>query len=219
MSPHKASAVSLWLPVAACLVLIYFLSSRSADQLHYRTPDFVAHALEYAVLGLFLARAFNGGMGRRVRWHVVLGTMGSTLAWAVGDELHQMYVPTRIASVGDVVADMTGCAFACALFAVLVHWRVSVLEARQEQAGARGEARLTLMTRNDCHLCDEAKEVLSRLMPEHAASLEVVDVDSKKEWSRDYGEEIPVLLINGSKASKFRLDERRLRRRLKPWKR
>ncbi len=222
MSLRKTSALSLWVPVVACLFLIYFLSSRTADQLYYSTPDFVAHGLEYAVLGLFLIRALNGGMARKLRWRVVLGTLGLSLAWAVGDELHQMVVPTRIASVGDVIADMTGSALACVTFAVVVHWRARLMGVRQEGTQARdteSSAELVLLTRRDCPLCHDASEVLSRVVPEYDVSLVVQDVDSKQELASLYGEEVPVLLVNGKKASKFRLDERQLRRRLKRWKR
>ena len=183
----------------------------------------MAHGIEYGVLGLFLARALNGGVRRPLRWRVVLWTMGLSLVWAVGDELHQLYVPTRIASVADVVADMTGCALACAVLAVAVHWRSMARPLRQERlAGGvttTRSAKLVLLTRSDCHLCHDASELLSRVVPEHDVLLEVLDVDSKQELERLYGDEVPVLLVNGKKASKFRLDERQLRRRLRPWKR
>ncbi len=47
------------------------------------------------------------------------------------------------------------------------------------------------------------------------ATLEVVDVDSRAELVERYGDEVPVLLIDGRKAFKYRVEERELGRRLK----
>ena len=65
----------------------------------------------------------------------------------------------------------------------------------------------------------EARQVLSRVTPDYHVQLEVLDVDSRQELARRYGDELPVLLLNGAKASKSGMDERRLRRRLDPWRR
>jgi len=80
-------------------------------------------------------------------------------------------------------------------------------------------ARLTFLTRRGCHLCDVAKEVVERVIPDHDVLLEVVDVDSREELAGRYGEEVPVLLIEGAKAFKFRIGEKRLRRRLRRYSR
>lgn len=81
------------------------------------------------------------------------------------------------------------------------------------------EGRLVLLTRRDCHLCHEAAEVLERVLPEYQVGLEVIDVDSRPELNDRHGEEVPVLLIDGRKAFKYRVDESRLRRRLRRWRR
>ena len=78
---------------------------------------------------------------------------------------------------------------------------------------------LTFLTRGDCRLCGAAREVIDRVIPEYDIRLDVVDVDSQAELARRYGEQIPVLLVDGAKAFKFRIDERRLRRRLRSFRR
>lgn len=55
-------------------------------------------------------------------------------------------------------------------------------------------APLRLLTRADCHLCDEFLEELAHAAPALARSLVVEDVDSRDEWRRRYGRRIPVLL-------------------------
>jgi len=47
------------------------------------------------------------------------------------------------------------------------------------------------------------------------ATVREVDISQDPELSADYGEQIPVLFVNGRKAFKFRLTEQALRDRLK----
>ena len=69
-------------------------------------------------------------------------------------------------------------------------------------------------TRAGCHLCDDALTVVERVRAAVPFELTVVDVDSDAELARRYGEEVPVLLVDGRKHAKFRVDEQALRRRL-----
>ncbi|MEE9217539.1 MAG: glutaredoxin family protein [Acidobacteriota bacterium] len=73
-----------------------------------------------------------------------------------------------------------------------------------------------MYSRRDCHLCQEAYALLSRLRDEAPTnlSLEVVDVDASADLRQRYGHEVPVLLVNGKKFDKIRFNEPRLRRRL-----
>jgi glutaredoxin len=222
MSFSAGRRLSLWFPVVGVLGLIYFVSSRSVEQLFFAGPDYVAHAVEYFFLALLLGRALNGGMRPRVTVRVLLLTLGLSVAWAISDEVHQMFVSTRISSFRDVVSDTVGATLACIAFPYLaaVTRRASSSGPRSSSPSPSGEpARLRLLTRKDCHLCHEAKQVLDRVIPDHDVQLEIVDVDSSPELAGRYGNELPVLLLNGSKASKLRMDEGRLRRRLRPWSR
>ena len=90
------------------------------------------------------------------------------------------------------------------------------LPGRTRSTSAAG---LVLLTRRDCHLCREAREVVERVLPDYDARLEVIDVDSREDLARQYGHEVPVLLVEGVRVFKFRVEERRLRRRLRPWRR
>lgn len=73
---------------------------------------------------------------------------------------------------------------------------------------------LRLYTRRECHLCEEMQEVLNRAVKGFWAGLELVDVDLDSELLAHYGEEVPVLFVNGDKFAKYRIDERRLRWKL-----
>jgi glutaredoxin len=71
-----------------------------------------------------------------------------------------------------------------------------------------------LYTRPGCHLCDVAKEVLDRVRQSTPFELEVININSDPALEAAYGQEIPVVLVDGKKVAKFRIDEAALKRRL-----
>lgn len=72
-------------------------------------------------------------------------------------------------------------------------------------------AKVTLYTRVRCHLCDVAKGVLDDVRRERPFELTIVDVDTDAELAELYGGEVPVVLVDGRKAFKFRVDPGALR--------
>jgi uncharacterized membrane protein len=54
---------------------------------------------------------------------------------------------------------------------------------------------VTLYSRQDCHLCDEAKEELSALRDQVPHQLVVVDVDSSQDLKQAYGDNVPVVEV------------------------
>ena len=74
---------------------------------------------------------------------------------------------------------------------------------------------LTLYSRPGCHLCHEMKAVVHRVAARTPLTLEEVNIDTDPALEREYGVEIPVLLIDGRKAAKHRLTEEALERKLR----
>jgi glutaredoxin len=74
---------------------------------------------------------------------------------------------------------------------------------------------LLLYTRKDCCLCEEMKSTLSRVAGRVPFALEEIDVDTSLALQEKYGNEVPVLFINGRKAFKYRLTAKELEQRLK----
>jgi VanZ family protein len=68
----------------------------------------IAHLAEYALLGLLAARAFRGSPreGLRERWFLV--SLVLIVVYALVDEYHQSFVPSRTGSIYDSLIDMTG---------------------------------------------------------------------------------------------------------------
>ena len=81
-------------------------------------------------------------------------------------------------------------------------------------AGAGALMRLTLITRRECHLCEEMAAAIAAVARAMPFDLEVRDVDADPDLRARYGEEVPVLLVNGRKAFKYRLTAAQLTRRL-----
>ncbi len=74
--------------------------------------------------------------------------------------------------------------------------------------------RLTLYGRPECHLCHDMRAVVVALRADVPFELEEVDIDGDPALVAAYGEEIPVLLVNGRKAFKYRVTPAALRARL-----
>lgn len=76
-------------------------------------------------------------------------------------------------------------------------------------------ARLVVMHRHECELCDDMLEDLERLRATvDLPPVEVVDVDSDSELHRKYGLSVPVLLLDGTVVCRHRLDAAELVRLL-----
>ena len=71
---------------------------------------------------------------------------------------------------------------------------------------------LTLYSRPGCHLCDDMKAVVQRVGQEMPITMEIVDISMDPELDARYGQEIPVLLVDGKKAAKYRVSEDELMR-------
>ena len=73
---------------------------------------------------------------------------------------------------------------------------------------------IELLTRPGCHLCDEMKQALEEASKSLDIDLREIDITDDPALAKRYGEEIPVLFINGSKAFKHRANVADLRKRL-----
>ena len=72
-------------------------------------------------------------------------------------------------------------------------------------------ARLTLVSRRYCHLCEEMEAALQALAEAFAFEVEVLDVDASPELEALYDERVPVLLAEGRELCHYFLDVRKVR--------
>ena len=73
------------------------------------------------------------------------------------------------------------------------------------------EPRLQLLTRAGCHLCEIAEETLDRVAAEAGLTPVTVDVDADPELRAEFGDRVPVVLLDGVEHSYFTVDVPRLR--------
>lgn len=68
----------------------------------------LAHFTEYAILGFLAARAFLSSPRRAIssRWFLISLTI--IVVYALMDEYHQSFVPTRTGSIYDSLIDIAG---------------------------------------------------------------------------------------------------------------
>jgi glutaredoxin len=76
------------------------------------------------------------------------------------------------------------------------------------------EPRLTLITRDGCHLCDVAKEVLAEVVAETGEAWREVDVDADPALLDEYSDRVPVILLDGREHGYWRVEKARLLRDL-----
>ena len=73
-------------------------------------------------------------------------------------------------------------------------------------------AALTIYSRPGCHLCDEMKAIVHRVADaaKPPVAVEEIDISTDPDLEARYGLEIPVLLVDGKKAAKYRITEEAL---------
>lgn len=71
--------------------------------------------------------------------------------------------------------------------------------------------RITLYTRPGCHLCDQAKQALDGLRDQTGEQWTEVNIAGDIELEREYGERLPVIMLDGREHGYFRVEVDRLR--------
>jgi glutaredoxin len=70
--------------------------------------------------------------------------------------------------------------------------------------------RIVLYSRRDCHLCEQAEDMLAA----HAPEIAVIDVDASADLAREFGTRVPVVELDGRVLIEGRFDEPELLARL-----
>lgn len=76
-------------------------------------------------------------------------------------------------------------------------------------------ASVTLYTKPECHLCEEALKTLCEIRAELPFELLVRDIDADEALQRAYFERIPVVTIDGEELFEYFVDAETLRERLR----
>jgi VanZ family protein len=143
------SWLKYWLPVLVCMGLIFLASSDSRSYQHsvqilgpiirWLSPHVSAerlqawifaarkwaHVTEYAILAMLLWRALRkpGDSVNGWSWPAAGRIAFLAMLFAATDEFHQLFVPTRGASVVDVLIDTSGAVLGLLFVWVIGRWR------------------------------------------------------------------------------------------------
>lgn len=120
-----------WSSVIGYCGLLYYLSDQPRLRLPQGVPssDTLAHVAAYAVLGWLWTVALRATWEGCSSLAVVLFTLIFTLGYGLSDEWHQSFVPGRVSSTTDVVADVIGGGLGAGSFFLWTRRR-AVAEAR-----------------------------------------------------------------------------------------
>jgi len=72
-------------------------------------------------------------------------------------------------------------------------------------------ARIALLSRSGCHLCDEARAVIARVAADLGVGWEERDIDLSADDLAQYSEMVPVTFVDGVQHDFWRVSEQRLR--------
>ena len=99
-----------WIPTLGYCIVIFGLSSSSKAVTipSFYGADKVLHGIEYAILGLLLARSIFSSKPRFSNRSLIVLIVTLATLYGISDEIHQAFVPGRTASFWDVLADGSG---------------------------------------------------------------------------------------------------------------
>lgn len=105
--------IRYWIPVVVWMGVIFFLSGRSSIQvadepvinfLFFKT----LHVIEFSLLFMLYFRALKNTLRIAIGINVFAVAFVLTLLYAVTDEIHQLFVPSREGRLRDVIIDAIG---------------------------------------------------------------------------------------------------------------
>ncbi len=143
----KSEKVKYWIPVLLWMGFTFLMSTSSFSSentsriigplLRFLFPSISSHQLlvaheiirkcahltEYFVLSLLLYRAFRAGSTEQHGWRWGLYSILAVILFALSDEFHQLFVPTRGSSIYDVGIDSVGGILAQGVRGLVQRWR------------------------------------------------------------------------------------------------
>lgn len=78
------------------------------------------------------------------------------------------------------------------------------------------EARILVLDRQGCHLCASAVAIATAEAERAGTRLERLDVDTDPALREAWGEQVPVIIVDGAVHARYRVDPTALRRALAP---
>ena len=77
------------------------------------------------------------------------------------------------------------------------------------------EARVLVLVRDGCHLCEEAVAIIDAVCAETGTEYALRDVDADPDLQQRYTDQVPVTFVDGQEHEVWRVDPARLRAALR----
>ena len=129
-------------PVILFMIGIFILSSipdLTPPNLGIKPQDKVYHFIFYAFFGFFIARSFffqDSSLSLKRNFLIFAMLFGSL--YGLSDEIHQYFVPGRMMSYGDFMADLLGVMAGAAFFSM--RYRIlAIFTARKDEPKQTGK--------------------------------------------------------------------------------
>ena len=74
--------------------------------------------------------------------------------------------------------------------------------------------RVTLYGKPGCHLCDDARAIVTQVCAELGVTWSEIDITQDEQLFKEYGEQIPVTFVDGRQHDFWRVDPVRLKKAL-----
>ncbi|MCG8915479.1 glutaredoxin family protein [Actinokineospora sp. PR83] len=71
--------------------------------------------------------------------------------------------------------------------------------------------RVTVVTRQGCHACEVAEADVARICADLGVTWDTTDVDADPELRAEFGDRVPVILVDGDEHGYWKVEEPRLR--------
>ena len=70
--------------------------------------------------------------------------------------------------------------------------------------------RVHIYSKEDCHLCDEAMEIIHRVQLQHPFNIIVTKLTEQHPKFKEYAERVPVVFVEGEQSFIYRVNEQTL---------
>lgn len=120
---RRNAAARRWGFAVFWMLIIFLGSSVPLSELP-SGPEFVpalVHFAEYFILAALLIWAINHGFSSPVSFSPIIAAFIVSVFYGALDELHQLYVPGRVADMLDLAIDASGALAACLLVPLVVN--------------------------------------------------------------------------------------------------
>ena len=109
-----------WLPLFMYMILIFYLSSlrlnkpsAEEDEIFSLPDDIVEHLLEYSFLSILSYRAFLSSKIKALNKRAMTTAILFAISFGILDEIHQLFVPTRLFEIKDIVSNSFASFIVC----------------------------------------------------------------------------------------------------------